>query len=140
MSHWKAYAQASAVSDAELRSELIRAYETIHGLAAALECEPREAVLLDAIDELRSAEDEAVEAQAAAAEAEERLEAKLREDQETELGKLRTECEELRAELKRLQAAETVENAYADCLAMARRFVSVAQGIKPARHARAVKP
>lgn len=83
MSYWKAYAQASDVSDADLRAELIAAYETIHKLASALEAKPTEAGLLDAIDDLQRdveyAKEEARSAQANAADAEERLEAKLQE-------------------------------------------------------------
>jgi chromosome segregation ATPase len=138
MSYWKAYALASDTPDADLRSALVASLETLHLLAGVLDCDPIEGALIQAAEEQRL---EAKEAREACEAAEDRLEERLQEPAEDLRDRLATAEEERDQALARLSQVEPLLDAYSDHLAMARRFVSAAEGAGvKVRHVRKVKP
>jgi hypothetical protein len=127
MSYWKAYATARDVPDADLRDRLIATLETLHGIGKALDCDPTESAIVerweDATGQIVDLENEAVDNSS------DRLEEALQE--KAELEERVTKLEALRAEdALRLKACEPLLAAFSDSLAMARRFVSLAEQSK----------
>jgi hypothetical protein len=54
MTTWKALATVHDIRPEDTREELTRALTTLHYIATALECQPTEASILEAIGELQS--------------------------------------------------------------------------------------
>jgi len=139
MSHWRARAEVSNIPEIELRLRLITALETLHYIADNLECAPTETAILESLDELRNERDDATsqmeEADNRAAIAEERLEKRIQSQPDPAL--IIQVTRERDDALARLAGTQPLIDAYSDCLAFARTFVSKgeAAGLKT-RHVR----
>ena len=139
MSHWRAFAEVSDIPESELRSRLTAALETLYYVADDLECESTEADILESIGGLRDERDAAT---SVAEEAEERAEVAERRLDEKNQGQTDpAELEKVKRErddaLARLAGMQPLIDAYSDCLAFARTFVSKGEtaGLKT-RHVR----
>jgi hypothetical protein len=139
MSHWRAFAEVSNIPESDLRERLIAALETLHYIAADLECEVTETAILESLDELRNERDSATsemnEADNRAAIAEERLEKRIQSQPDPAL--IVQVTRERDDALAQLAGMQPLIDAYSDCLAFARTFVSKgeAAGLKT-RHVR----